>query len=296
VRARLTSLLRGELVLDRIALEQPSIHLRRDADGRGNWEGLLRGSSGSGPGTQIAGLEVRGGSLDFSDAASALEFRISDWNVDMGAWRAAAPVSLRTRFTLHHASLPAAGVPVALEIPDLTAVPAPLSISAPTFAVRVADARAEGAVAFRQDANGTSAAGPLTLRIPSVRQLLTNLGIEISAPRDRETLGAAQLSGHWSMRNGAMQIRPLALQVDQTRLTGWLERTATAGAQGIWAFELHGGSLNLDRYLQSDQPRRRPLELPIQWLKGLPVRGSLTLEEAQIGGAQLKQAQLRVEP
>src|SRR5262249_5404033 len=120
VRAQLVPLLKGQLIVDRIRLEGPRLHLRRNAEGHGNWEGLgptapaesTKAGSRSQP-AQTAGLEIRGGEIDYVDAASTTHLVVKKWQLDTGPWQSdgAHPFSFRTEFLVGGGPLPAEPIP-----------------------------------------------------------------------------------------------------------------------------------------------------------------------------------------
>jgi len=94
VRAKLIPLLRGQVAVDRVRLQAPHIYLHRAADGRSNWENLLahfenpggqRTRSNAGrPAPEVAGVEIRNGTLEFVDDRSAVHLQLTDCNSTSG--------------------------------------------------------------------------------------------------------------------------------------------------------------------------------------------------------------------
>jgi len=91
VAAQLGPLLHGEIIGDRILLRSPRIHLRRDAQGHGNWEGLFGAPVGTAPSqkaatstraVQIGGIELHDGTVDYVDEGSGLQASLSDVQAD----------------------------------------------------------------------------------------------------------------------------------------------------------------------------------------------------------------------
>ena len=165
VAAKVLPLLQGQVVVDRIRLQSPRVHLRRDAQGHGNWENLGSHhppSSSAGPSTgpppQIAGVEIRDGMLDYIDDGTGLKLSLAGLELDMGEWRAGQPLSIDTRFVVHKDSLPPAGVAVRVEAPALAVQLEPMEVRAPQFLVRIAEAEIKGNLQYRQGAGGASAA------------------------------------------------------------------------------------------------------------------------------------------
>ncbi len=79
----LAALIRGDLQIERVVLQSPTLHLRRDAEGRVNWD--MAGASGA-PASDaptprerrvaLTEAQIRGGSLRFEDALAGTDLRI----------------------------------------------------------------------------------------------------------------------------------------------------------------------------------------------------------------------------
>lgn len=72
VRVDLAALAGGEVVLEEVALDQPRLNLKRDAEGRANWE-LGGGGEGGGGMPEIGRLDIRGGEVAYTDAVAELD-------------------------------------------------------------------------------------------------------------------------------------------------------------------------------------------------------------------------------
>jgi len=334
VGARLIPLLRGEFEVDRIVLEGPRIHLRRDVQGRVNWEPFLdrwsappgRESAanpgeaiaasaeqrarpapgkeaGSGPGggtaPQIGGIEIRDGALDYADDMSGIHLSVSAWQFQMGAWTPGATFPLHTKMLVKGDSLPAAGVTIQMDTPKLTLAMAPVSVTAPELAIHVNDAKLEGKLSFDQtrDAQGEThsrGSGSLAVAMPSVRRITADFLPDTSLPKDPSTLGRLELSSDWTFADGAVTVRPLTMRLDGVTFTGWMERSVPPVSE--WSFELHGDRIDLGRYMVLEQrPRKKPFELPIEAFRSLRANGSLIFDQAQWADAQMKDVRLRLQ-
>jgi AsmA protein len=108
IGAKLIPLTQGQLIIDRVRLESPHFHLVRRPDGHSNWEDVLESIKASSkapttgpdttPGPQIAGFEVRDGTLDYTNEANGTHFGIGMWQLDVGEWRAGATFPVQTEF------------------------------------------------------------------------------------------------------------------------------------------------------------------------------------------------------
>jgi AsmA protein len=301
VAAKLWPLLHGEVVADRIRLQGPHIHLRRDAQGHGDWEGL--GSGGAAPGKspaktpQIAGIEIRDGTVDYVDEATGQQTTLSNVDLDIGEWRGDHPLPVHTRFLAHTQSLPPNGVWIELNAPELAIRPAPLAVSAPKLTVKVANAEAEGDVTYEQTAPAndthTRAHGTVTLHSPSLRELATALALNQTLPRDPTTLGPLELTTTWTYDDGSITAKPLALKLDGVSFNGWLQRTAPP--KPMWGFELHGDRIDLSRYVNVDSQNKKPFELPVEALRAINANGSVIFDQVVLADTHMTDVHLKLQ-
>lgn len=329
VRVRLLPLLLNRrLEIGRIRIVGADIHLRRGARGEESWDDLVAhlrpgrpAGAAAGPATPgspapavststWAGLDLENGSLDYVDEQSGEHIDLTGWQLSVGPWRAAEPLSVSTSFLLHADTvgvprstiasgrgagalrLPPAGVPVSVDVPRLqieTSRAKPLEVIAPRWTLGIADAKLQGAVdASRDFAGQLTAGGSLTAAMPSLRELARALGVDMPEVEDPAALRALRLSGSWSYRNGALAIQPLTARLDSTTLTGWVKYGKS------WTFAVHADQIDFGRYLTRTR-EQKPLELPVSALRALHARGTVELERARINGTTLEDVRLQVE-
>jgi AsmA family len=305
--AQVWPLLRGRLVVDRIRLQGPHIHLRRDAQGRGNWEdwGPAQ-SSGSVPertsaagkptpiAPQIAGVEMRDGTLDYVDEVSGLRANLSGVELDVGAWSTGQPLPVHARFRLHTQSLPPNGVWVQVDAAAVALQHEPLAITVPKLSVKVADAQLDGDFAYEQTTDAhIRAHGSVVAHAPSLRQLANDLALNQTLPHDPTTLGPFELTSDWTYTDGSIVAKPVMVELDGVHFTGWLERTAAPAA--MWSFELHGDRIDLGRYVNVDSANKTPFELPTAALRAVHANGSLIFDQVVLADTHMADVRLRLE-
>jgi AsmA protein len=305
VAAQVLPLLKGEIVADRIRLQGPRFHLRRDARGHGNWEGLgprkVAGAGlvavGSATGArgkplQIAGIEIRDGMLDYVDEESGLRVNLSGLELDVGGWVTGQPVPIHTRFLVQTKALPADGVWVQLDAGGVAIRAEPLAVATPKLSVRVADARMDGDLTYEQTADAhVRAHGSLALHAPSLRKLANDLALNQTMPHDPTTLGPVELTTRWSYSDGSIAAKPLAVKLDGVDFNGWVQRTAAPAA--MWAFELHGDRIDLGRYVNVDSTNKKPFELPVDALRAINANGSVIFDQVVLADTHLANVRLR---
>jgi len=329
VAAKVMPLLKGQVVIDRIRLQSPHIRLHRDAQGRGNWEdlgprtpaggslapaggslapagGSLAGRSVAGRSVapspsaqqrnppQIAGIEVRDGIVDYVDESSGQQVTLSSVELDMGEWRVGQALPVHTRFLAHGAALPAKGVWVQVESPELAVRVEPLNVQSPKLSIRIADAQINGDFACETLADGGLVThGSIALRVPSVRNLAHDLALDHTLPHDPTTLGPLELTTHWSYMSGALAAKPIALKLDGVTFEGWVERSAPP--KSAWRFELHGDHIDLGRYVNVDSKNKKPFELPVEALRAINANGSLVFDRAELADSHMTDVRLKVQ-
>lgn len=301
VAAKIWPLLHGEVVADRIRLQSPSIHLRRDKQGHGNWEGLGSrrvGGNSAAPGSarqvQIAGVEIRDGTLDYIDEATEMHATLSNLELDVGEWRAGQSLPVHTKFLAHTQSLPPDGVWVQLDAPELAVRPSPLAVTAPKLTVKVANAQADGDLSYEQTTGShVKAHGSVVLRTPSLRELANRLALNQSLPHDPTTLGPLELATTWNYDNGSIAAKPLALKLDGVSFNGWLQRTAPP--KPMWGFELHGDRIDLGRYVSADSQNKKPFELPVEALRAINANGSLIFDQVVLADTHMADVRLKLQ-
>jgi len=192
-------------------------------------------------------------------------------------------------------TLPAKGVPVDFQVSRLAARLSPLDVGISELSGRVADVRLTAAIQAGE--TGADKAlyvrGPLSLQTGSLREFLSALAIKAPLPLDKSTFGAMKLSSMWDWTGGAVTVNDIDLQLDETRFTGELKRTAADDAQ--WTFSLHGDKIGLSRYVLLEDTSQKPFELPVAELRALNMQGELTFEQAWLADAQMKNVRVKVE-
>jgi hypothetical protein len=241
---------------------------------------------------QIAGIEIRDGTVDYVDEANGQQATLSNVDLDIGEWRADHPLLVHTRFLAHTQSLPPNGVWVQLDAPELAIRSTPLAVSTPKLTVKVANAQAEGDLTFDQDPN-IRAHGTVTLHSPSLRELANDLALNQTLPHDPSTLGPLDLTTTWNYDDGSIAAKPLALKLDGVSFNGWLQRTAPP--KPMWGFELHGDRIDLSRYVNVDSKNKKPFELPVEALRAINANGSVTFDQVVLADTHMTDVHLKLQ-
>ena len=274
-----------ELVVDRVRFDGLRVHLHVGKEGRANWQGFGTRGEGDARAPVIprnAGLELRNAALEYVDEQSGTRTGITDWSLDIGAYRSGRPVRVETAFRYR-------GLPVEFEEEALLLDLDKRQIAAPRWSLRIGESTASGSL--RSGERLASFAGDVRLQTPSLRALLDGLGAEVPRTRDARAIGAANLTATWQVAGDTVRMQPVAIRLDDTSLTG---RLARAGVNPMWTFEMRGDRIDLDRYLEPDDVGGKPFELPTAALKAANVRGTLRFDTARLAGVDAKDVVLRV--
>jgi AsmA protein len=349
VGARLVPLLKGQLLIDTIRLEGPNVYLVRHADGSTNWEPVLAAFRNKPPvpeqeqpvpgeevppGPEVSGFQLRKGALTYIDerAASSRTVSITDWNLDIGEWRAGStfPVETQLAFAtgknvraqnvristrlhlsedandidlfgldfsgqIHGGKLPAAGLPIEFEVSRMAVRVSPLDISISELSSRIQNLHLTTSVQAGQTGEEKAfyVRGPIDLQVPSVRDAVKLFGLKPALPADKNTFGALRAKGMLEWQAGAINATGIDVTLDETHLTGELSRTADA--KPVWTFALRGDKIQLARYMPLEPKSKEPFELPVRALKALQAKGEITFEQASVGDTLMRGVRMRFE-
>ena len=350
VGARLVPLLKGQLLVDTIRLEGANVYLVRHADGTTNWDPVLAAfrnkpapspaeeppPSGeeTPPGAEVSGFQLRKGALTYVDErpASARTLSATNWDLDIGEWRAGSTFPVETQLALaigntvhaedvkistrlhlsddandidlfgldfsghiHGGKLPDAGLPLEFEVSRMAVRLSPLDVSISELSSRVQTVRLTTSVQAGETGEDKALyiRGPIDLQMPSARDALKLFGIKASLPLDKTTFGALHVKSMLEWQAGAINATDIDVTLDETHFTGTLSRSAEA--KPLWTFALRGDKIGLARYLPLEEKSKQPFELPVKALKALQAKGELTFEQATMGDTQLHGVRMRFE-
>jgi len=345
VGARLVPLIRGELIIDRVRLDEPRFFLRRDAEGRGNWEEVLAAlkkpptppATGPRPppGPQVAGFEVQDGTLTYVDEARGQQFTITDWQLEVGAWRSGATVPVETELTWEAEHDEGEEVPIGVRL----SATARVHVSDDANDIDVFELASTSRV---YGAPLPKAGVPVSMRLSRFAARLSPLDIAISevAARVGEADVTASIqageSGPGLYVRGPLSVElpslrrflptlgvKVPLPVDKTTIGAlklasmweWNngavrvsgidlhlddthfsgELSRTSSEDAVWTFALHGDKIDLARYIDIEKTSKKPFELPLAALRALKVQGELTFDEASVADSGMKDVRMRVE-
>jgi AsmA protein len=301
-RARLSvqllpMLLRREVSVGTATLDALQLNLAVDKNGRSNWQDLLEAdeapaeaeeaSTTASPGDfEVAGIAITNAAIRYTDASLGESYTLSEVELSTGAIAAGTPISIAGGFNFELQPADIAGdltvdAIVALDgdagtiaLPEVEATILGIEVSASVNPMPL-DGAIEPVARFET--------APFSLQ-----SLMQRMNIEPIATADSEALEKIRIAATARVTPAALALEDLELQVDDTTFKGNL--SVASDAVGTISVELAGDSINLDRYMapaaEADvvEDEVIPIEIPVDLVRSLNVRGNLTLEEARLSG------------
>lgn len=213
--------------------------------------------------------------------------------LDLGASRyqlASPALSLQ----LKGAGFPAAGLPVELRFASADADLKTQTLQLPGMVVRVAGAELTGALAGTRILDAPSFTGPLQLASVPLRAFLEKFDVKLPATRDHAVFGAFAFSSTIAASSQSLMLSGLRLRLDDSTATG-RAGISDLGTDAL-AFDLKVDRVNADRYLApvaaahagapAQAATTAPTPIPVDLLRSLNMRGSLSVGEAVFAGIQ----------
>jgi len=300
----LRPLLRRELHIDRIEIDGARLHLQRDATGAVNWKFNPAGTDGTQPATtqqqlklQVGSLALRDAEVSFQDAAAARNWQFTKIRFDaqlppdpLAQQLVVGGVSLQGQVA--GAPFAAPGVEFAFTSETISLDRAAGTLEMPAWRARWASAEMEGSVQATT-MPAVAVQGRLALTAPSLRALLATISFPLPVTRDPAVFGPLRLAAQAGWNDGAARIGELQMSMDDTTLTGHAELPALAPLS--LRFELAADRVDVNRYLPPEDAAGEPFELPLAALKELDASGVLTIREARMTGAVVKELRVDVQ-
>jgi hypothetical protein len=137
------------------------------------------------------------------------------------------------------------------------------------------------------------AQGEIKLKANSLRRLLNTMGVDLPATRDPQAYGALNLNARWNYRNSGAALESLDATLDGTHAQGSV--TLPQLSPLAVRFDLAADRVDADRYLEPEDAKRKPFELPLTTLKVLDAKGVLRIREARVAGATAKELTIDVD-
>lgn len=301
LRVKLMPLLRGQLEVGKLEIDGIDLRLKKNAQGKGNWEDFGEKSvpePARSPDQGVEGFRELAGVLIKDSRISYESSVVSNLNLDIGRVAMKSPVPVKLSFNLDRGA-DAAGLsftgaltatldpeakryriealslsgemrskgdsrPVEwrFDTPSMDADLGAQTLKIASFTAQYAMARLTGSLAGEKIIDAPTLNGAVKLDPLVVREFLPRLGIEVPKTRDPKVLEKLAASAQFAYGANAAKLSGLSIQLDDSKITGNAAIT-DLGSMAL-AFDLALDQIDLDRYLSPDESPPRPDEKPVE--------------------------------
>lgn len=322
---KLMPLLKKRLEIGRIEIDGLDLRLKQDAAGKGNWEEWGSGAtpaqpetaSGPMPSLDLAGIAITNSRIAFQEmVADHVKVEIGRFvpgaafpiklGMDITTAPGAKPLPLGLEGVLQldldkqryqfrdfklNGSVQPTGAPQPIDWKFSTPA-ADLDLDAQTlaktsFTAEVGKAGLKGEITGSKLIDSPELAGRFALAELAPRELMKQFGTRPPQTRDDKVLHKFAAQGVYAWAGGVAKLTDLAFKLDESKLSG---RFAYDTRNSGMDFALNLDQIDLDRYQPPpSEPvaNEQPIELPIDLLKPLRVKGVFSVGAIKIGGARL---------
>jgi AsmA protein len=329
VRVKLLPLLRKRLQVGRIEIDGLDLRLRKDAQGRGNWESTepasaqkadvdhtadasnwlllanirVRQGRASYEGASIENLNFETGSLTAQHIPVSVSF---DVRAAFGALSLKGTLDLSQDADQKHQLFSAVNLSGTLQRQG-DERPAHWEFSTPVLAVNVAQpsavlaefaltyssAHLTGSAAVKKINDDVTATAKLTLAPVMLRELAPRLGVALPATRDPKVFSQLSASTDFSYGGKFVDLTHLQVHLDDTQLQGNI-KLLTADNNAL-RFDLSVDQIDLDRYRAPETPAAPAPPAAEKVAKDetpLDAIGTLTVKTLQVARSELSNVRI----
>jgi AsmA protein len=285
LRIKLLPLLHRQLQIGRVTVDGLDLRLRKNAGGKGNWEGFGHthsnstapsGSSGGEVLQDLAGVVVTDSRIAYQDKV------LEHVNLDVGHLGARAPVPVKLSLDLisRRDALPihidgqfaaeldtaaqryrltalqfkgtysprtgAASLPWQLAAPDLSLDLSMQTLAAPNLSLDLAAAHIQAQVVGSKIIDAPRMSGTFQLAAPALPGSMGKLGMPLPVTRDARALSKLTVRGNYVYGGNALRADRLDVQLDESTLRGSVAITNLDTL--ALSFNLAIDRIDLDRY------------------------------------------------
>jgi AsmA protein len=325
VRVKLLPLLRERLEVARLDIDGLNVRLRKNAEGRGNWQAAQKARPAEADATHaprawtlLARLHVQHGRVSYegttvenialeTGAATAEQVIPVRASFDANRGIAGELVSMNAQFDLSEdvsgqqwqfAAVILSGTLArpGMERPthwDLSAPALEVNLtqqtfSVPTFTMSYAGAHVSGKVSANHILDDLSMTGSASLAPLVLREFAPRLEVTLPTTRDAKALSALSASTDFTYGANALSMSHVQLRLDDTALTGQIQ-FHTDGKRTI-EFDLTADQVDLDRYrapLGATANQASGAESARKTATPLDMRGTFNLKTAHLARMDL---------
>ncbi|MDJ0906427.1 MAG: AsmA family protein [Woeseiaceae bacterium] len=299
-------LVRGQgLKIGAVVLDSFELNLAVDANGRNNWQDMAEHAGAEQepepdvPADEIVGadasqdVELSVASIDISNAAvryvdalAGESYSLTDFNLATGRIGGGDPIDIRSDFNFELQPADLAG--------DFSIETALVPVD---DGVMLSDAKIS-AVGLDAVVSGLDQGKDFHVQVEafSLKTLMTRLNIEAPVTADPDALGKVIFDSDLRIDDGAIVLQGVELVVDDTTFTGSM--AVARDAAGTISIDLVADEIDLDRYMTpagdagSAGGDSVPVEIPVELIRALNVRGALSIGRADLSGMQFANVEL----
>ncbi|MFK7955537.1 MAG: AsmA family protein [Lysobacterales bacterium] len=309
VRVQLLPLVRGEIRIGDVLLRAPDVNLQVDSQGKSNWQSLVSADAGvaddspaSGDGQSldlaVAGIQVLGARVSYSDAQADLNASISEFNLTTSAIDASQPLDVELSMMMAVEGQMNAKLQTQLEGRGLLdSSPATLAVSRLMVEGTTASTNAnEPGLPFKlslteplsyTEADDALSAKGLVLESGPAKVMLSVSGSAVTSERqvitgqleipafnlrtwleeamgatfqsaDEQVLSAFSTNLAFTMRPNQAALDSMTIKMDDTTVTGKADVTNLEQLAGTFSVQVD--EIDVDRYLPSSDTPTQPAD------------------------------------
>jgi AsmA protein len=302
-------LLRGDSIeFGSIVLDSLKLNLEIAADGTNNWADIVEHKAaqedvppevrtdaeaaeqaaeevarGQEVTLNIASVEITNAAVSYADAQAGESYSLTNFNLVTGRLGGSDPIDVESSFDFE---VQPAGIAGDFSV-ETAIIPAEGGIMLDD--ARISTLGIDVSVADAFNAEGFA----VHIDAFSLKALMTRLGVEPPVTADPDALGKIIFDGKVRLGD-TVAIDNVELVVDDTTFTGGL----SFGGGGAIGIQLAGDSIDLDRYMEPAADAEAasgdavPVEIPVDLIRALNVRGKMTLDAAQLSGLEFENVEL----
>ena len=300
LRVELLPLLSRRLRVGRIQIDGLDLRLRRNAQGRGNWQGLggetttaasrPGGASRTGTLAELGGVVIKDSRLSYQGAvADHVNLDVGrviagvavpvKMKLDLVSGGGAQPIGIasnfdvtldiaREQYRLSHIELGgtmapgpgAAAVPWRLSAPGLSFDLAAQTVSAPSFDAQLAGAHLTGSMRGDRILDAPKLTGAFTLEPIGLPEFMHRLGVAPPRTRDPKALATFAASADFAFDGKSVRATKLVARLDDSTVRGDAAITDLDG--NALSFDLALDHIDVDRYLSPEKALPQPAAKP----------------------------------
>lgn len=298
VRVKLLPLLRKQVEVDRVILNELDVNLAVDAQGKSNWADLTAPKDAPAPTAEptggpppiaalsVNGLTVNNGRLSYRNAQTGSESVFDNIEITTGALADGRETDVNIGFDLINKPATAstqgkqeqaAAKPLRARVDIDTQVQfdmAKETLKLRDFTLKLADLKLKAALVGEKLFSAPAFSGHIELAPFNVRDVLAKLGTQLQT-QDPNALRKASLSADLKADGNSLAVNKLRAQVDESTLTG--NFSLSDFTKPAYRFDLALDRIDIDRYLAptpAADAKDKPAQTPAPKEAPAPAAGS----------------------